>query len=214
MVPPVTTAARDALTGLLRPYVERAPLPDEIRKALGNLGYGEDFIGLLGRAGEDLPVALVLDDAHLQSRSVLMGLTLFMEPGDARRALLVLGAPDETREDGVLSEVISDARERELLVEITLPTVDEEFIQALVDARFSTPPQDWAEPLAQSAERFPRGADRLRWVNAWLDDLSPEGEPVGDGAWRRALIGRSAREVRNGKREFQKIRLVWLRVGF
>ena len=183
MVPPVMPAARDDITSLLRPYVERSPLPDEIRGALGNLGYGEDFVGLLGRAGETESVALILDDAHLQSRSVLMGLTLFMEPGDARKALLILAAPGETREDGVLAEVITDAREREILVEVTLPSVEVPLVNALLAARFDAdPPADWIRPLVTSSAPFERASDRLRWVNGWLDALTTATGPASDGA--------------------------------
>ena len=109
LVPPVIPAARDDLAPLLRPYVERAELDDEMRAALPQLGYGEDLVGVLGRAGRHAPVALLLDDAQTQSRSCLLGLPLFLEPSGARDALVVVTAPTDPADDGGLAEVVADA---------------------------------------------------------------------------------------------------------
>ncbi len=123
LVPPVFPGARDDVVDLLRPYVERADLGEELNAVLPRLGHGEDLVGLLGRAGENQPVALLVDDAHIQARSLLLGLPLYLEPSASRDALLVLGAPAELPAQGPLSDLLEDARDREILtvVELTAP---------------------------------------------------------------------------------------------
>ncbi len=175
MVPPVVPAARDDLRDLLQPYVERAPLPDELKAALDKLRYAEDLLGVLGRAGEQTPIALLLDDAHLQSRAVLLGLPLFIEPSKTRKSLLVLGAPADPAHDGPLVDVIADARAREVLVEVELPPWGAERAEALLEARFDTAPTGWAAALV--AATVGRPAEGLAQAHAWLEDLADPDRP-------------------------------------
>ncbi len=182
LVPPVVPAARDDLADLLGPYVRRAPLPDELKAALDKLRYAEDLLGVLGRAGEQAPIALLLDDAHLQSRAVLLGLPLFVEPSASRKAIAVLGAPADPAHDGPLVDVIADARQREILVEIELPPWDAERAEGLLRARFDAAPTGWAPALV--AATVGRPAEALAQARAWLDDLAdPDfaGRPARDG---------------------------------
>jgi len=155
LVPPVIPAARDELAGLLRPYVERVALDDDIRAALPQLGYGEDLGGVLGRAGKHTPVALLVDDAQIQSRSMLLGLPLFLEPTGDRDALLVVTAPDDAALDGPLAEVVEEARGREPLVEITLPDFGPEAAGVL------------AEGTGASAARLLAAAEGVSGGDAW-----------------------------------------------
>lgn len=175
MVPPVVPAARDDLRDLLQPYVDRAPLPDELKAALEKLRYAEDLLGVLGRAGESAPVALLLDDAHLQSRAVLLGLPLFIEPSKSRRSLLVLGAPADPAEDGPLVDIIADARAREILVEVELPPWDAARAEGLLKARFDAAPTGWAAALA--AATVGRPAEALAQAHAWLADIADPDRP-------------------------------------
>lgn len=167
LVPPVVPAARDDLAGVLMPYVERAPLPDELRAALDKLRYAEDLLGVLGRAGERTPIALLLDDAHLQSRAVLLGLPLFIEPSPTRKVLLVLGGPADPTADGPLADVVADARARGILVEVTLPAWDETRARDLLAAAGAD--RNHARALAAATT----GSDpqALAQAHAWLADL-------------------------------------------
>ncbi|MCB9539667.1 MAG: tetratricopeptide repeat protein [Myxococcales bacterium] len=184
-VPPVVPAARDDLVGLLRPYVERAEIDPKLREAFDKLGYGEDWVGLLGRVGDSAPVALLLDDGHVQSRAVLLGLPLFVEPAPDRKALLVMAAPDDPNDDGPLAEVIADARERELLVEITLPDFSVEHVSALCDAWFHGKAPAWADVLVEAVPAV-RAPLQLACARAWLAALTDaEGRP--DPAGREHL---------------------------
>lgn len=167
LIPPVLPAARDDLAGALGPYVERAPLPDDLRKNLDKLRYAEDLLGVLGRAGDQTPIALLLDDAHLQGRAALLGLPLFLEPAPGRKALAVLGGPADPRHDGPLADIVADARSRDILVEITLPAFDAERAAALLTAAGA----DTARASALAAAVHGDGADALAEATAWLADL-------------------------------------------
>ena len=170
LVPPVVPAARDDVTGLLRPVLGRAPLDQQIAQALDQLRLGEDLIGVLGRAGDKEPVAFLLDDAHLQGRSVLLGLPLLVEPAPERRALVVLACPDEVGHDGPLAEVLADAKERDILLDIRLPAWDADFAADLLQARFGEVPAEWPALLAQVG--VGREAVRLGEAHRWLEDLA------------------------------------------
>lgn len=173
MAPAVIPASRDDLTGLLRPYIARSSIDPALLAQLDKLRFGEDLIGLLGRAGDSAPVALLLDDAHLQGRSVLLGLTLFVEPSPDRNALLVLAGPDDPAQDGPLAEVIADAKDRGILTEIALPVWDERRAGGLVSAFFgASAPADWAAPLAANGTESASDSDRMRCARAWLDVLT------------------------------------------
>ena len=63
-------------------------------------------------------MALLMDDAHLQGRALLLGAPLFLEPSADRHALLVLAAPDDPELDGPLGELLDDAGKRGLLSEL------------------------------------------------------------------------------------------------
>ncbi len=165
-VPPVVPAAQDDLGGVVRPYIERGELPEELRKVLPQIRYGEDLVGLFGRLGDKQPVALLLDDAHLQSRAVLLGMPLFMEPAPGRRALLVLGAPDNPQDDGPLGDILADAAARNVLTQVTLPPLDPEMARHLIavyETEGVTP-----EALLATAQGpfFP--SERLRIAHAML----------------------------------------------
>ena len=112
VVPPPRAAAAPDWTDVLPGALPNGPLPPEISDIAQRLDYHEDRIGLLGRLGSHVQVALLLDDAQVQSRSVLLGLPVFLEPGDGRNTLLVCAAPSKPAHDGPLSEVISDAAAR------------------------------------------------------------------------------------------------------
>lgn len=169
-VPPVTPAARDDIAGLLRPYLARAPLDGQLKEALPQLQLGEDLVGVLGRVGDQTPVALLLDDAHLQSRAFLLGLTLFVEPAPSRAALLVVAGPADRRQDGPLNELLLDARRRDVLTEIDLPAFDASMAEALLTARFGAAP---AEGVARALSELPGAdaAEQLGLAHAWLDHL-------------------------------------------
>ncbi len=162
LVPPVIPAARDDLAPLLRPYVDRAELDDEMRAALPQLGYGEDLVGVLGRAGRHAPVALLLDDAQIQSRACLLGLPLFLEPSGGRDALLVVTAPDDPAEDGALAEVVADARSRDQLVDVVLPAYD----ATLAAAMAAELDEDVTADALLSAASGVAGADAWRCAHA------------------------------------------------
>lgn len=185
LVPPVLPAARDDVAGVLRPYVERAPLEEGLRKALDKLRYGEDLIGVMGRAGDQAPVALLLDDAHLHTRSLLLGAPILLEPSEKRRVLLAVAGPADPADDGPLTEVLADARERELLVEVSLPGLDEAWAGRLLTAAFGEAPAGWAGLLAGVVPAGARAADRLRAAQAWIDAVSDgAGRPASDGEAR------------------------------
>lgn len=169
-VPAVTPAARDDIAGLLRPYLARAPLDKKLKDALPQLQLGEDLIGVFGRVGDQTPVALLLDDAHLQSRAFLLGLTLFVEPAPNRAALLVVAGPADRRHDGPLNELLLDARRREILTEIDLPAWDASLTADLLAERFGERrPAEVAETLAALPGERP--AVQMTLAHAWLDDL-------------------------------------------
>ncbi|MBU0553199.1 hypothetical protein KKF91_15125 [Myxococcota bacterium] len=172
LIPPVIPAARDDLKGLLRPYLDRAPLPEALRRVLDQLHYGEDLLGVLGRAAEGRPVALLLDDAHIQSRAALLGLPLFLEPSGRRDALLVLAAPDRLVHDGSLSALIEDTRARQCLHEIQLPAWDTPLAEALLKATRGEAEPEWVEALT-AAHPEARDADRLRCAWRWIYEDAP-----------------------------------------
>ncbi|MEZ4431383.1 MAG: tetratricopeptide repeat protein [bacterium] len=172
LVPPVVPAARDDLAGVLLPYVQRAPLPDELRAALDKLRYAEDLLGVLGRAGDKAPIALLLDDAHLQSRAVLLGLPLFIEPAPTRNVLLVLGGPADPADDGPLADVVVDARSRGILTEIALPAWGEDRAAALLAAAGA----DRSRAAALAAATPGPGAEGLAEAHAWIADLDRLGQ--------------------------------------
>lgn len=185
LVPPVTSAARDDLKGPLTTTLSRANFPDEIKKALPQLSFGEDRVGLLGRAGDAAPVAYLLDDAHIQARSSILGLPLFVEPAPNRRALLVLAGPAGPEDDSALVELLADARDRGILSEITLPALDETRAAALLTAAFGPEAASLAGALtAASADPDPATAWRL--AHAWLGDISEGSKPAADAAARLA----------------------------
>lgn len=175
MVPPVLPAARDDLAGVLGPYLERAPLEASLKEALPRLKFGEDRIGLLGRAGDSVPVALLLDDAQIQSRSVLLGLPLLMEPSDKRNALLVVAAPSDTKNDSGLSELLADARHRKILTEITLPEWSEGFAAGLLAAAYGADASAHGAALFGATESRERPAVQLGLAQAWI-------AAIGDGS--------------------------------
>lgn len=177
LVPPVIPGARDDLAPLLRPYVERAELDDDMRAALPKLGYGEDLVGVLGRGGRHAPVALLVDDAWIQSRSMLLGLPLFLEPTGDREALLVAAAPDDPSDDGALGEIIEEARGREQLLEITLTAPDAESLEAFVEAAG----EGTVDALLAAADGV-EGADAWRCVHAALRNPAPAPLPTHAGA--------------------------------
>ncbi len=169
LVPPVLPAAQDDIGGILRHYIEKGQLPEELRKVLPQIRYGEDLLGLFGRLGDQTPVACLLDDAHMQSRAVLLGLPLFLEPSPGRKALLVLGAPDNPQDDGPLTDVLADAAARNNLTQIGLPQLDPEFARHLVAAYESAlAPQ----ALLQSTQGPFFASERLRIAHAILRDTS------------------------------------------
>lgn len=172
LVPPVMPAARDELAGVLRPLLERAPLNDELKKALPQVRFSEDLIGAFGRVGDQAPVALLLDDAHLQSRAILLGLPLFLEPSPKRAALLILGAPDQPQDDGPLGDVLFDASARNVLTQIALPGLDPEFTRHLLQA-YDRPASD-ADGLLKTCTGPFQPAEKLRIARAVLADPAPE----------------------------------------
>ena len=177
IVSPVLSAACDDLRPFLKPILERATLDGELAQALDHLQHGEDMVGAFGRAGESQPVALILDDGHLQSRSVLLGTPIFMEPSDTRNALLIVAGPEDDRFDGPLSELILDAKERELLHEIQLPSPDADWIGRLLSARRGDEtPANWAARVAEFAGEA-EASDRVRVARAWADDLATAPDP-------------------------------------
>lgn len=185
LVPPVGPAARDDLTGVLRPVLSRAALEPNIAQALDQLRLGEDLVGVLGRAGDKGQVAFLLDDAHLQSRSAMLGLPLLVEPAPERAALLVMTAPDDPAQDGPLIELLVDARERDILTEITLPAWDAALAGALLTAGLGAVPSAWPALLASTGVGPMRDAVRLAEAHAWLADLTgadgkarPDGEAI------------------------------------
>ena len=171
LIPPVLPSAQDELAGVLRPFIERGPLPEELRKVLPQIRYGEDLVGLFGRLGDKQPVALLLDDAHLQSRAILLGMPLFLEPAPGRQALLVVTAPDNPQDDGPLADLLADAAARNILVQIGLPQLDPELARHLI-AAYETPGVT-PELLLSTTQGpfFP--AERLRIAHAVLRDPSP-----------------------------------------
>ncbi|MCA9537565.1 MAG: hypothetical protein KC620_01680 [Myxococcales bacterium] len=181
LVPPVVPAARDDLGGLLKPWVERAPLPDELKGALDKLRYPEDLLGVLGRGGERTPVALLLDDAHLQGRAALVGLPLFAEPSRDRKALLVLAGPDDPADDGPLAELIADARDRDAVVEIVLPAFGENVAEALLSARFGQAPREVVAALT-ACVASEAGARALAVAAAWVEALADGADLASDAA--------------------------------
>lgn len=183
-ITPVMISARDDWAPVLRPILEeRVELPEELRKIIPQLRYGEDFVGLLGRAGDTQPVALIADDAHLQSRTLLLGLALYLEPAPSRNALLVLGGPEDARLDGPLSEVIGDAKARGILTEITLPDVSEDTLKALIEGWFGEGDARavWAAPLASTLADA-RGPLAYAAARAWLGALQDQSVEAGEAA--------------------------------
>ncbi len=179
-VPPVLVSARDALGEVLEPMLHRSPLEAKLKEALPNLRFGEDRVGLLGRVGDSVPVALLLDDAHIQSRSVMLGLPLFMEPAPDRNALLVVAAPSDPGDDSALTELLADARSREILTEITLPALDAKGADALWAAAFGDAAGHGAA-LAAACETTGRPALALGLAQAWLTALiGDDGAPAAD----------------------------------
>ncbi|MEE2787307.1 MAG: hypothetical protein VX589_08205 [Myxococcota bacterium] len=126
LIPPVISAARDEVGGLIRGILAESELPAELKDVLPKLNLSEDIIGLFGRLGEHQPVALCLDNAHLQARSMILGLPIFLEPSKERNATLICAAPDSPADDGALADVIADAQARGMLTEIHLPPLDDE----------------------------------------------------------------------------------------
>ena len=177
LVPPVLPATLDETGGILRPIIERGPLDDEQRKVLPQIRFGEDLVGLLGRLGDKAPVALLLDDAHMQSRAMLLGLPLFLEPAAGRKALLVLAGPDSPNDDGPLADILQDAGARNALTQLQLPTLDPEFTRHLL-AAFDRSSGEAERVLAYTQGPF-FGGERLRIARAVLADrdfekFSPE----------------------------------------
>jgi tetratricopeptide (TPR) repeat protein len=181
IVTPVIPAARDDLQPVLHGLLRRASLDPQLAAALDQLQLGEDLLGVLGRAGEKQPVALLLDDAHLQSRAVLLGLAIFLEPAGQRDALLAVGSADDPADDGPLAEVVADAADRGLLTEIRLPAFDASGAAALWTARFGAAPAPaLAQALAEAAKPRPGStpADALRVARAWIEDLADAADPA------------------------------------
>ncbi len=176
LVPPVLPASQDNLEQLLRPYIERAGLDDNLMQILKQRCYGEDLVGLLGRAADLQPVALLLDDAWLSSRSFMLGLALFQEPSPERRGLLVLAAPDRSEDEGLLRELILDAQERELLVEIQLPAWGEPLVEALLQARLGPDHGISARSLVAQHNRS-SAPDQMRAAHSWLKELAQSSAP-------------------------------------
>lgn len=185
LVPPVISAARDDLMGPLNQALARGEFPEEIRNAIPQLRFGEDRLGLLGRAGDRAPVALLLDDAHIQARSIILGLPLFLEPAPQRKALLVLGCPEDPQHDSALSELLADAEERGILTQITLPKLSEEGAEALLVAAYGAEAAPLAQALYAQCEA-PR--ERTRWAlaQAWLQAIAEGGALAADAADRLA----------------------------
>jgi tetratricopeptide (TPR) repeat protein len=171
LIPPVLPAAQDELAGVLRPYVERGPLPEELRKVLPQIRYGEDLVGLFGRLGDQQPVSLLLDDAHLQSRAILLGMPLFLEPAPGRQALLVLAAPDNPQDDGPLADLLADAAARNILTQVALPQLDPEMARHLIAAYEVQGLAPEALLATAQGPFFP--AERLRIAHAMLADPKP-----------------------------------------
>ncbi|MCB9522172.1 MAG: tetratricopeptide repeat protein [Myxococcales bacterium] len=192
-VPPVLPAARDTLGKVLEPMIKRSPIEPKLLEALPNLRFGEDRIGLLGRVGDKAPVALLLDDAHIQSRSVILGLPLFCEPAPERNALLVLAGPDDPKDDSALNELLGDAQDRGLLTEIQLPPLDEAFAAQLIQAAGQE-----GEPvkLLAAAAAAARPADALAAAQAWLahGDLADPAAQVPAHTGARAALAQAALE--------------------
>ncbi len=184
IIPPVVSAACDSVGGVLKPYVKRGELPDELKNALDRLGYGEDMVGLLGRIGDKQPIAFIVDDAHLEARSMLLGSALFLEPAPERKALLVLGGPDDAAQDGSMGEILEDARGRGCLTEIRLPAFTPEFAGALLLARFGEVPKGLAAALYDAVDHVGERTEveRLRIAQAWLSDIATGDEVKADAA--------------------------------
>ena len=142
-----------------------------IRDTAGKVELGEDLIGLLGRLGDTQQVVLCVDDGHLQSRSLLLGLPIFLEPASHRNALLVCTAPDDSNFDGALTEV-TDAQRRGILSEIQLPDVDGPMLTHLMSQWGSTRKDD--ERISEVLERVSRvqlTGLRFKVARAWAQDL-------------------------------------------
>ena len=169
LIAPVLPAACDELGAVVGSLLGRADLDEALSPVVSQLRLGEDFIGALGRAAERSPVALLFDDAHVQSRALLLGAPILLERADSRQMLALFGAPDDRAHDGALREIIEDARERNILVEISLPAVDETWIAANLEARLGPDaPAGWpARILALCPDTTP--SERLRVAQAWCD---------------------------------------------
>lgn len=168
VVPPVFPGTRDDLSGLLDDVIEAHGgdlVPD------GRVP-GEHLLGILGRIGDSVPVALLVDDAWLQTRSLLVGAPLLLAPAPDRNVLLVVAGPDDPRSDGPLEEILADARHRGCLVEIRLAEPDADFWSTLIEARLGVDSGIDAGALGAAVAGTPRAADRIAVAQAWLDALA------------------------------------------
>ena len=116
---------------LLRIGEQTPSLSETLSEAVKRVEYGEDFIGILGRVGRSQPVALFLTEAHLYSRSCLLGLPLFLEPDTERDALLVLSSRDGAV-TGPLQETLDEAERRGVLTILDVPALTSEEVRKVV----------------------------------------------------------------------------------
>ncbi|MFN3197058.1 MAG: hypothetical protein ACE366_01400 [Bradymonadia bacterium] len=175
-VTPVMPGARDDWAPVLKPLLEQVDLPEQLTKIIPQLRYGEDFVGLMGRAGDSAPVAMIVDHGHIQSRSLLLGLALYLEPAPERKALLVMGAPEDPKFDGPLSEIIGDARGRGILTEFTLSDWNAEVAGALVNTWYGDTDHGAVTEALVAALDGVLGEGAFGAARAWLSAL--EGQSV------------------------------------
>ena len=130
-VPAITSCAQESMAHLLRIGEQTPSLSETLSEAVKRVEYGEDFIGILGRVGRSQPVALFLTEAHLYSRSCLLGLPLFLEPDTERDALLVLSSRDGAV-TGPLQETLDEAERRGVLTILDVPALTSEEVRKVV----------------------------------------------------------------------------------
>jgi len=168
-VPAITRGAQETMGHLLRIGEQTPALAENLKEAVTRVQYGEDFIGILGRVGREQPVALLMTDAHLTSRSVLLGLPLFLEPDQNRDALLVLWA-EEGQTSGPLDEIVGEARRRGRLTEITVPRPTSSSLSHLRQSTPGVPPglalQDLEAYLSSDGASWSGMRDGLREIIA------------------------------------------------
>ena len=172
-VPPVTSAARDEATLLIRPSTFPGQIDGALESAIPQLQFDEDRVGICGRLGVHFPTVLLLDDAEFCSRAYLHGLPVFLEPDGQRNALLVCAVADSGKNLGPLQEVIIDAEARGILTHIALPSLDAEHATALLSSMVPGA-VELAVGEMMSQVSASHGGESMRWAaaRAWCEDLA------------------------------------------